>query len=246
MKKIFSIMLILALLSMQIAWAAELPDLSVYSDKELEALSEALEAEKVSRQNAGSDNVEPEEIERETLQKGSKSDSVKELQLRLIELNYLSGRADGSYGTKTKNAVEEFQKRVGLPADGIADGKTQAALFAEDAPAVKVYKNLNFKTVSRDPNSYKGQNYKFSGKVLQVMESSNIGYTYVAMRIATRGSYNDVVYVTYNRSDGESRILEGDRVTVQGTLDGLYTYTSTVGKSVTLPLFAADTVALKK
>lgn len=69
--------------------------------------------------------------------------------------------------------------------------------------------------------------------------------TYVVMRIATRGNYDDVVYVTYFRGEGESRILEDDRVTVYGKCEGLYTYESTTGKSVTLPEFTAETVTLQ-
>lgn len=74
-----------------------------------------------------------------TLEKGSKGDDVKALQQRLIDLLYLSGNADGDYGNKTKAAVEEFQKAAGiLPVTGIADGITQAKLFADDAPEAEL------------------------------------------------------------------------------------------------------------
>ena len=74
-----------------------------------------------------------------TLEKGSKGDDVKALQQRLIDLLYLSGNADGEYGNKTKAAVEEFQKAAGiLPVTGIADGITQAKLFADDAPEAEL------------------------------------------------------------------------------------------------------------
>ena len=74
-----------------------------------------------------------------TLEKGSKGEEVKALQQRLIDLLYLSGNADGDYGNKTKAAVEGFQKAAGiLPATGIADGVTQAKLFADDAPEAQM------------------------------------------------------------------------------------------------------------
>lgn len=90
-----------------------------------------------------SDSVEsPDSVEEETedislysiLEKGSKGDDVKVLQQRLIDLYYLNDKADGSYGNKTKAAVEKFQKSVGLEVTGIADPLTQARLFADDAP----------------------------------------------------------------------------------------------------------------
>ena len=70
----------------------------------------------------------------ETLQKGSKGDAVRTLQTRLKELGFLSGSADGDFGKGTAGAVSAFQKKAGLPENGVADDATQKALFADDAP----------------------------------------------------------------------------------------------------------------
>ena len=59
-----------------------------------------------------------------TLRVGSVSAAVESLQNRLIALGYLSGKADGIFGTKTSLAVISFQKANGLKADGIAGSKT--------------------------------------------------------------------------------------------------------------------------
>jgi peptidoglycan hydrolase-like protein with peptidoglycan-binding domain len=59
-----------------------------------------------------------------TLKVGSKGTDVKDLQTKLIELGYLSGKADGIYGSKTAEAVKAFQKASKLTADGIAGSKT--------------------------------------------------------------------------------------------------------------------------
>lgn len=61
---------------------------------------------------------------------GRKGDAVQALQQKLIELGYLTGKADGDYGNMTLNAVSAFQKDAGLPQTGVADGDTQALLFA--------------------------------------------------------------------------------------------------------------------
>ena len=67
------------------------------------------------------------------LQKGSRGDDVKALQLRLQELGYDPGTADGIYGSGTKEAVKAFQKRNSLSADGAAGQQTQTRLYAADA-----------------------------------------------------------------------------------------------------------------
>ena len=210
--------------------------LPAYSDDELIALKNLLESEIETRNLSAP---------LQTLQNGSSGDDVLKLQQRLISLGYLSGSADGAFGNKTAEAVKLFQQEVGLNATGIADPDTQAILFTDNAPAAKVYLELDFKALSRNPDNYIGKNYTFSGKVLQVMESSSSSGTQVDLRIATKGNYDDVVYVTYTRKDGESRILEDDRVTVRGSSLGLYTYTSTMGKEISLPLFLGESVTLQ-
>lgn len=68
------------------------------------------------------------------LEKGDKGDDVKALQQRLIDLYYLDGKADGSYGNNTKAAVEKFQQAIKVEVTGIADPTTQAVLFSDNAP----------------------------------------------------------------------------------------------------------------
>ena len=64
-----------------------------------------------------------------TLYVGDKGNNVRALQNRLIELGYLTGSADGSYGAQTKTAVERFQRANGLKVDGIAGRNTQQIMF---------------------------------------------------------------------------------------------------------------------
>lgn len=239
MKKILVLALAAILMLLSCAMA-DTPDLASLSEEDLAQLIQAAQAEQASR--AG-DEETPVPVG-EALQKGSKSGEVKKLQERLIELNYLAGGADGDFGGKTEAAVKMFQKDCGLEATGIADAVTQEKLYAADAPKAKVYNKLNFKEISRDPNAYTGDYYKFSGKVLQALEGLSLGgTTQTEMRIATKGNYDNVVYVTYYRPDADKRILEDDRVTVYGECEGLYTYETIMGGSVTLPKFTAETVS---
>ena len=72
------------------------------------------------------------------LKKGSQGEDVKALQVRLNEMGYDCGDADGIYGTKTRAAVMQYQLEAGLTVDGIAGEKTQTALFAESAACYTV------------------------------------------------------------------------------------------------------------
>ena len=62
------------------------------------------------------------------LKNGSKGTEVRELQNKLIQLGYLTGKADGVYGKKTAEAVAAFQKASKLSADGVAGEKTLSKL----------------------------------------------------------------------------------------------------------------------
>ena len=57
------------------------------------------------------------------------------MQERLIELNYLSGVADGVFGVETQNALTAFQTRNGLTADGTAGASTLKKLNGSCKPA---------------------------------------------------------------------------------------------------------------
>lgn len=55
---------------------------------------------------------------------GSSGSEVTQIQQKLSSLGFYNGAIDGVYGTKTKNAVIEFQKSCGLTPDGIAGSQT--------------------------------------------------------------------------------------------------------------------------
>lgn len=68
-----------------------------------------------------------------TLRKGSTGAQVARMQQALIDLGYLSGAADGDFGSGTQRAVTQFQVVNGLSADGIAGTKTLTLLYGGDA-----------------------------------------------------------------------------------------------------------------
>lgn len=63
-----------------------------------------------------------------SLKMGSSGDEVKTLQTKLKRWGYYSGSVDGKFGTGTKAAVTDFQKKNGLTPDGMVGSATAKAL----------------------------------------------------------------------------------------------------------------------
>ncbi len=64
------------------------------------------------------------------LQRGTRNSAVATLQRKLQAKGYFDGPITGYYGSLTEAAVTKFQKAKGLPAEGVVDPQTQAALEA--------------------------------------------------------------------------------------------------------------------
>ena len=79
------------------------------------------------------DELTPMPVVKPTLHKGSKGEAVKELQERLITLEYDVGAtgADGIFGKNTRAGVMKFQAEHGLVVDGIVGIMTWGKLYPE-------------------------------------------------------------------------------------------------------------------
>lgn len=75
------------------------------------------------------DKVPPYEFR--TLKKEKKGEDVYWLQCKLRDLGYYKGTITGQYWQGTTDAVKAFQKDHGINANGIANTKTQQAIFAD-------------------------------------------------------------------------------------------------------------------
>ncbi len=73
--------------------------------------------------------VETVEIELPVLQQGDRCDEVKALQILLAGHGYPCGRADGIFGSKTKDSLMKFQKWAGLKKDGICGTESWSKLL---------------------------------------------------------------------------------------------------------------------
>nr|BFE77333.1 L,D-transpeptidase family protein [Actinoplanes digitatis] len=71
------------------------------------------------------------------LKSGAKGAEVLALQKRLNELGYWNGKADGTFGGQTQQAVFALQKAAGLGRDGVVGPKTKKALDEGVRPKAK-------------------------------------------------------------------------------------------------------------
>ena len=124
-------------------------------------------------------------------------------------------------------------------------------LTAEEKMALykKQCVKVSYKDLARDPDAYKGQMVYVTGEVIQVMEASSSAYYCIYRVDITKGSYGiytDTVYIYYDGYGKTPRILEDDIVTFYGKYDGLTSYTTVMGATVTLPCIYAEYIEIVK
>ena len=92
---------------------------------------------------------------------------------------------------------------------------------------------MSYSDLARNPNKHIGKIVKISATAFQVVEGDNN-----EVDILTQVGYDgyDVLYIFHQYRENESRTLMGDNITVYGVFDGLYTYETTDGNDLTVPL----------
>lgn len=190
---------------------------------------------------------------------GDKGDHVVRLQEKLKEYGYYNGKISGKYDTETEKAVKLFQKSNGLEVNGTATQAFQSFLFSStqdslitptvattptpkptEDPVLAEYEQISYSDYARYPEQYRGHKVELKGRVLQVIGTKNSG-----MSVRLDVGSGDVVYITIKKGMVDYNILDNDRLTVYGVLDGMYTYISTFMSSITIPCAKADIVILR-
>ena len=110
---------------------------------------------------------------------------VKTLQSALIRLNYLSGKADGKFGSKTLDAVALFQKENGLSVDGLAGKKTLKAIETADKNGTK-RGSTNSSSTTSSSSSSSNTSSSSSGTAVAIQEESKTAV------VSTAGNANSV------------------------------------------------------
>ena len=101
------------------------------------------------------------------------------------------------------------------------------------AVLTKQEKSVDYKQLSKDPESFDGTVTTFTGQIVQIQQSGNQGIIRLEVTKTDYGwDPNDIVYVTYNQP---TQAVEDDVVTVTGPLTGSETYTSEANYQITVP-----------
>lgn len=156
-----------------------------------------------------SDLAEPDNIETTSSEDGGSNQPP-------VEVSYYISRA-------RKVALLEYDKYIEFENIRIFMGKANS-------------NNITIDMLYRQPDFYIGKEVYFGGTVLQTMyDSDNSSVVDLRVKVNSSKSSNNVIYVTYKLKDGNMRILEDDYVDLYGTFDGMITYESVLGNSVTIP-----------
>lgn len=130
-----------------------------------------------------------------------------------------------------KRAEEEKKKQE-------EEAAAKKKLEEEAAAAAIAYDTgITYENLARNPDTYKGQKVKFSGRIIQVIKGENVSQ----YRFKINDDYNQVILIEISNSQLENnRILEDDYITIKGLSYGEYTYSSTMGGEITVPAVVVD------
>ena len=165
----------------------------------------------------------------------------------IITTSVLGNILGGKNSSDTDTSAQESSSAAADTEPADTSSAEQDSDEPSDEDKLAAYETVDFATLARNPDSYKGQKFVMTGEVIQVQEPT-FGKT-VQLRInVTKKTYEsidavnwtDTIFATVQIPKGDDRILEGDIITFYGVCDGLYTYTSVLGQSVSLPKIDID------
>lgn len=142
--------------------------------------------------------------------------------------------------TKLTETTTEEVKETKEDSKSIKSPKVPSQTPEEFKASCQYY---TYDQLARNPKDYMGLPVVLYGEVVQVMEENDN----VQLRVnITEGVYNwqNAIYVEYTRkTPNESRILEGDIITLWGISNDTISYETVVGNQLTVPYVKAEYIA---
>lgn len=99
---------------------------------------------------------------------------------------------------------------------------------------------IRYEQLARTPDDYIGEKVKFTGEVIQVIETQDSNE--VQLRLAVERNYSNILLLAYDKSIVSQRVLEDDNITIYGFSMGTITYKSTMGGDITIPAVSVDRI----
>ncbi|MGM9925082.1 MAG: Ig-like domain-containing protein [Bacillus sp. (in: firmicutes)] len=101
-------------------------------------------------------------------------------------------------------------------------------------------KTIEYAQLEKNADKFTGEYAKFRGEIVQIIEDS--GYTVIRLAVTQDSwgwDYNNILWVEYI---GTTDFVDGDVVSVYGTMMGSHSYESMAGWQITVPAMLADTI----
>lgn len=139
--------------------------------------------------------------------------TIRIVQQALNDAGYNCGNPDGVAGGKTTEAVTKYQTDKGLAVNGqVTDELLQSLNVVEkvqdavqkEASKAEYSSDYTYDQLARNPDTYKGQKMKFTGKVLEAGNDDDICYA----RIELNSNIDTVLFVTYKSDLLGYRLLD--------------------------------------
>lgn len=100
--------------------------------------------------------------------------------------------------------------------------------------------DITYDNLARTPDDYIGKAVCFKGDVVQLLEGEGEN----DLRVAINGDYDQMVYFVYDPNVIDTRVLEDDNITMYGVYYGIYSYESTMGTTISIPLILGNYVEI--
>lgn len=183
------------------------------------------------------------------LEIGSVGDDVASLKQRMFELGYFQNTTSNrTYTTTTAERVKEYQKINGWPQTGTMTPLGQLWFYSGRAIPKKgfVYERYAYRDIARNATKFKGLRWKFTGRVVQQIDiygspdievilslNGNVVYAHIE-------GFKDWEWTGKYKDVGVDRLLENDKVDIECTVIGEYTYTTINNETLTVPHVEVD------
>ena len=154
------------------------------------------------------------------------------------EAKKLADQADAELekAAEAKRQEEEAKKKA---AEEEARRKAEEEALRKAEEEARGYETgITYEQLARTPDDFVAQKVKFTGKAVQVLYEDDIA----VIRLAVDSDYDHMLYCMFDPSITPSRILEDDIITVYGASTGMYSYTSVLNATISIPSVLVDKI----
>lgn len=102
---------------------------------------------------------------------------------------------------------------------------------------------IAYQDLARNPDAHKDEYFTVTGEVIQVLEDNNhvtLRLNITKQQIGDMVYYEDTILVLLSLEEDADRILVEDVITIYGQCQGLETYSSIFGESISIPRIDAE------